>query len=364
MVAAKPMIVLRRILPLVALISAASADTIFLKNGTRLEGSVLKEDGDVYVCSIFVTKNIKDERRIPKAEVARIERNDPSLKAFEEVAALLPTPDLLGLAGYQERIETASNFLQKNPGTTKAKDANQILLALSDEMKAIEKGAIKLNGKLIKPDERSLDAYDIDAAVLAARMKQLAEAGDYTGALRAFYEINQQLPASKAFKDSLPYAKEVLTAYRTQVSQLSTSHAERQRTRAVNLERMAPEERTRVANAQAAETAAIAARNAEEQKARVIWPTLDPNNKQQLDQMVTHADQQLNLINELITKNAPAEGGEAYRNALKEIQSTHEVEKLNAALESARNAGITGKYLTTLEEAAKAALPAEPQPQQ
>lgn len=348
---------------MLALISAASADTIILKNGTRLDGTVLREEGDVYVCSVYVTKNIKDERRIPKAEVSRVDKTDPSLKEYPEIKALLPVPDLMPIAGYQERIDTANGFIKKHPKSVWASDASKVVAALEEELNAIRQGALKFNGKLIKAEERAQDAYEIDAMVLAAKMKQRADSGDTTGALRLFYEMNALQPASKAFKDSLPLAKQVIASYQQEARSLAASFEERQRTRETNLAQLAPEQRARTQAAQAAESAAIAAQNADIKQKKMIWLALDPNDKRVLDEMIRTAENQAKQLDTLIAKNAPADGGEAYRKAWADIHATHEVDKLNEALESARKAGIKGKYLTDLEEAAKAALPPEPKAQ-
>ena len=75
--------------------AGASADTIILKNGTRYEGRILKDEGDSYLLEIQVTRSIKDERRVAKADIEKIEKEDVAASDFAELAKLTDTPDLL-----------------------------------------------------------------------------------------------------------------------------------------------------------------------------------------------------------------------------------------------------------------------------
>ena len=54
--------------------AGAGADTIILKNGTRYQGRVLKDEGESYLLEIQVTRSIKDERRVAKADIEKIEK--------------------------------------------------------------------------------------------------------------------------------------------------------------------------------------------------------------------------------------------------------------------------------------------------
>ena len=52
--------------------TSAFADTFVLKDGTTIEGTVIRQDDDAnYVIEVQVTSTIKDERVIPKADVVR-----------------------------------------------------------------------------------------------------------------------------------------------------------------------------------------------------------------------------------------------------------------------------------------------------
>jgi hypothetical protein len=93
-----------RLLPLLAF-SNALADSFELKDGTKFEGTILREEGSDYIIQVQVTKSIKDERRIPKADVVSQVAEKKDETAFPEIAKLIPAPDLLDEAGYVEEPE-------------------------------------------------------------------------------------------------------------------------------------------------------------------------------------------------------------------------------------------------------------------
>ena len=94
------------------------ADTIVLKSGIEYQGKVISEDATNYLVEINVTKSIKDEKSIPKADVKEIRKEsaESAEKAdFEKVGILVPTPDQLSAQDYQERIQKAESFIATYP---------------------------------------------------------------------------------------------------------------------------------------------------------------------------------------------------------------------------------------------------------
>ena len=47
----------------------AAADIIALKDGKKIKGTVIRKDGDDYIVEVVISGTIKDERRIPRADV-------------------------------------------------------------------------------------------------------------------------------------------------------------------------------------------------------------------------------------------------------------------------------------------------------
>ena len=113
-----------RYLPLLA-IASVSADTFEMKDGTTITGTIVKEDGADYIISVAYGKasSIKEERRIPKINVAKqiSERKDET--EFPELAKLVPTPDMQTAEVYRAQINKVESFIKRYPQSLKKAEA-------------------------------------------------------------------------------------------------------------------------------------------------------------------------------------------------------------------------------------------------
>ncbi|RYD40444.1 MAG: hypothetical protein EOP85_14240, partial [Verrucomicrobiaceae bacterium] len=140
-------------LSLLAFPLTAVADTFTLKDGSTIEAKVLKEDSESYFLEVQVTKSIRDERTVPKADVVKVVRERPDLKAFEAIKGIVPTPDLTSEADYIAKISSVEKFLKAYPMSTSAKDAKVILETLKKEVNEIAAGGVKIDGKVVPKED-------------------------------------------------------------------------------------------------------------------------------------------------------------------------------------------------------------------
>jgi hypothetical protein len=187
----------------------AMGDTFVLKDGTKLEGRIISEEGGEYLLEIQVTRTIKDQRRVPKADVAEIIAEKLDETAFLALPELVPTPDLLGAEEYQRRIELVETFIKSYPKSPRAADAEAILTTLKSEAAVVEGGGVKLDGKLIPAEEYRSNAYDIDAAVLAGKVRGHVAKGELLASLRAFDALSTEYATSAAFTEVTPLVLQV-----------------------------------------------------------------------------------------------------------------------------------------------------------
>ena len=118
-----------------------------------MKSAVLKETADEYILEIQVTQSIRDERKVAKADVAKVERVQADEVAFEAISKLVPAPDLLGANDYALRIAAVEKFLEDHAASDKTKAAKEVLETLKSEAAQVAAGSVKLNGKLISPEE-------------------------------------------------------------------------------------------------------------------------------------------------------------------------------------------------------------------
>ena len=344
---------------LLAFAGPSFADTIHLKDGTKLSGSILREEGDSYVVSVNVTRSIRDERVIPKADVAKIERAKLDLIAFEEIEKLLPVPDLTLESDYKKRIEAVEKFLEEHRGSSKSREARSILATLKEEAEQIGNGGIKYGGKVLPPAEYRANAYDIDAKIQENQIRALVKQGRFLEALRAFEKFDAEFRNTKAFADIIPLIKQVITSYSTSVDELLASYDKRVSDRELGLERMSSADRSVTSSAILEENATLEQRFKAEKDAKIGWVSVHPFCKPALEDTVSHARQELNRLSSL--ENATnQDGGKVYRETLAAIQNAQDANAIANAVNNARAAMIPAKYMAILEAAAASATPANP----
>ena len=335
----------------VVLIAPLSADTFMMKDGSSLEGKILREDPTTYVLEVDFTKSIKDERVVQKADVLRIKREKPDLIAYEKIEKLVPTPDLLTTGGYAVRIAAVNKFLTKYPKTPKIRKAKEILATLNAESEAIAGGAMKVKGKMLSPDEYKANAYDIDAGAAQAKIRSLVIRARYLVALRKFDDFNRDFRNTQSYAELLPLMKKVEATYVAGIQRSLSSFDARLKERLVDFARMSQSNRSATKSAIAEELAALETRFEAEKKAKVGWVTTHPFFKPSLEETVKYGEKVTRAWN--AASSGPAmDGGKAYRDALSLIQSSAEASQISTAIGEAKKSKIPQSYIDTLDAAA------------
>ena len=149
--------------------------TFKLKDGTTVEGRIVSDAGDTYVLEVQVTKSIRDERKIPKADVVRITREEPDAKAFEAIAKLVPPRTCSLRTNTRQNIAAVQKFLKDISHQRQPRSAKTMLETLKSESAQVAAGSIKINGKMVSPAEYQANAYDLDARVQEAKIRRPGE---------------------------------------------------------------------------------------------------------------------------------------------------------------------------------------------
>jgi hypothetical protein len=346
-----------RFLPLLAL-SSAMADSFELKDGTKFEGTVLREEGSDYIIQVQVTKSIKDERRIPKADVVSQVAEKKDETAFLEIAKLVPTPELMEEAQYVARVKKVETFIKEFPKSPKTDEVRKIYDALESERAVVAAGGIKFGGKMISAAERSPKAYALDASIVASTLKSAVEAGDILGALRTWSKLESQFPGSTAYRETAPYMVKVMRSHLANVDATLTGFDARTKSRASGLAGMSGNDRTRSEQAIKEEQDLYLARVAQEKAAGIKWLSLDPYVKQPLEEtkrMLDSEIRRLSSLNPANLRNTEQAYEEAYA-AITRAEATPQ--EVQAAISKAKSANLPAAYVEILTKA----VPATPAP--
>lgn len=334
-----------------------SADTFILKDGTRLDAKVLREDPTSYVLEVQVTKSIKDERTIAKADVVKVERERQDLVAFEAIAKLKDTPDLAGQAEYEQRIRAVEKFMKDFRASSKYDEAKAIADKLKNEANEILAGGIKLNGEIVSAQQYQANKYELDARSQAEKIKKQIDAKQFLAALRLFGEFEKDYRNTSAYNDLLPTAIQVMKSYLAEISQLSATFDARVKEREVGLQRMSQSDRGVAESAIREENAEFEEQLKREKDAHVGWVTVHPFLKTSIEETLTFGRQEVSRVS-APPSGAPVDAGKIYRETLAMIQNKGgDATAVGNAINNAKNAQIPARYIERLESAAKSSGP-------
>jgi hypothetical protein len=339
-------------LSLLSITLPCHADTFTLKDGTTLEATVISEVGDTYVLEVQVTKSIKDERRIPKADVVKRSADRPDLKAFEVIAKYVPSADLLSVDDYSGQIAAVEKFLKEFGTSTKAREAKTILDTLKSEASQIEAGGLKYNGKIVPPAEYKANAYELDSRLAEAKIRRMLTENQFLPALRAFTDFDRDFRSTLAYGSVAPLIRQVIQNEVAEAKQALQTFDARVKARATGLQQMTAEDRRISEAAIKEETTLLDARYKSEKDAKIAWVTTNPFHRASLQDTVRFGELELVRLNAVKTALG-VDGGKAFRDAYNAAIGGADAAAVNAALAAAKTATIPPSYLAPLEAAAK-----------
>jgi hypothetical protein len=333
---------------------SAAADTFEMKDGSKLEGQILREDETSYVLEVQVTRTIKDERVVPKDQVVAIQRATPDLKEFEKIASLVPAPDMLKADQYAARIRSVEKFLAEHPKSEKAGQARKILAELKAEANEVIDGGIKMSGTIVPPAEYRANQLEIDARMQELGIRSLLNQRNTLQALRAFLAFDQQFRGTEPHSALRPLIIQAINSHLAEANELLASYDGRVRERQAGLDRMGMDIRRTTEAAIAEENADLLKRFEAEKSAKVGWVTIHPYLKPSLEETLTFGKQELTRLS-TTPSPPPADTGKIFRDTLLKIRGTSNPSALSNAINEARSSGMPPKYLAILEAAAKPA---------
>lgn len=339
----------------VGLLSTAAADTFRLKDGTKLEAKVLREDASSYTLEVQVTKSIREERVVKKADVDGVDRVSNDDKAFAGLKDVLPAPDLLTTEDYDSRIRKVRDFIKEYPESlTLVKKAREMAAELEKERELVNQGGVKLGGRVLAPEERESNKFEVDARMLEVALRTKAKAGQNVAALRDFEKLDKEYQSSAAYREVLVTVKEVMRRYRAEAADGASTFDARMKKQQAGLELQQSEDRSDSTRAIAERDAQAKATYDAEKKANVKWVTPNLFVKASLDEASKYADQELKRLDALKLDTLP-DGGKAWRDAWAAIHAGGDMKAANPLISAARAAKLPDRYVKELEASAKAA---------
>lgn len=231
------------------------ADIVTLKDGKKLEGTILEQKPEGVLMKYKVTAKIMDEKFIPMADIAPngILKERPEEIEIKELSKLLPTADLLTAEKYEQIIQDRLRpFVNRYPGTPQADEIKKMIDEFQEEKEKVVAGGIKMQGRWLTPQDARAEKYNIDAYTIVQAMNEKSAAGDYSGALREFEQLasNKKLHiASVHYPKAVEEALAVLTSFDAKLTQMIKDQPVLQKQRDDNMKRLVEPDLSRAKSA-------------------------------------------------------------------------------------------------------------------
>ena len=229
------------------------ADFVTLKDGTKLEGTILEQTDAGVKIKYKVTAKIYDEKFVPAADIASVLKEKPEEVEIKDLRKLVPTPDLLTAEKYEQIIQDRLRpFVNRYPGTPQSSEIQKMIDELQEEKEKVVAGGIKMDGKWLSSQDARAEKYNIDAYAIRNKMNEFAAANDFAGAMREFEQFNAR---GSNHKISIHYPKAVeeaiaiLTNYEARLSQMDRDQPTLQKSRDDNMKRLIEPDLSRAKNA-------------------------------------------------------------------------------------------------------------------
>ncbi|MBK8036186.1 MAG: hypothetical protein IPK22_03495 [Verrucomicrobiaceae bacterium] len=231
------------------------ADIVTLKDGKKLEGTILEQKPEGVLMKYKVTAKIMDEKFIPMAEIAPggILKEKPEEVEIKELRKLVPTVDLMTAEKYEQLIQDRLRpFVNRYPGTPQADEIKKMIDELQSEKEKVVSGGIKLEGRWLTAQEARAEKANVDAYLIRQAMNEKAAAGDMSGALREFDQLTDKKKfhqASIYYPKAVEEALAILTTYDAKLSQMIKDQPILQKQRDESLKRLVEPDLTRAKSA-------------------------------------------------------------------------------------------------------------------
>lgn len=255
--------------------SLLHADYLILKNGNKVEGSILNESPDAVRMKYRLTPKIWDEKDFPRAEIDQVVRQRPEEVEIVELRKLLPTEDLLTADRYEQIIQDRLRpFVNQYKDTPEAKEAEQIIATLQEEKKKVSNGEIKLEGKWLSAPEAKGAEYNIQAYRMLAQMREHMAQNQWLDALRVFESLSKKKPGyvgSTYYPAAITDALVCMDKWEAVLSKMAQEQPALAKAREEGLKKLADTEKARTKAAIEEERAKWQAQSEADRRAQIRW---------------------------------------------------------------------------------------------
>lgn len=259
-----------------ALAAGAYADTITLKDGTKIEGKVQSETDKEVVIEEQVSASITDTRTVPKADIVKIDKASQDEPAFQALKNLKPGTNSLPAASYDQILRSLNAFVNNFPESTHVPEIKQQIAAWEAEKKRVDDGEVKFSNRWLSKEEAQKERYQLNGQAILTHMQQQYRQGDLVGALNSFDQFEKSYAGARSFPDAVELAKQILPALKTTADRTLQQAKYQQAEREKGVQLLSEPQRSQTLAAIQRENQQAAAAVEAANKAGLKWPPLVP----------------------------------------------------------------------------------------
>jgi len=214
--------IMKRFVPLAFLLLSVAlrADSITLKDGRELKGDVIEDGPDGVLIDYFVTATIKDQKLVPKDDIAKLSVIPADEKAFAAMGSLTAPSTVLDTSFYDALIEKKiPEFLSKYPYSRHLTQVRNVQDSLEAERSRIRQGDRKIEGTWLTAEAIEEDPYQTTALIKFSSMKERSLAGDPVAALQGYELIEKNYPGARVIPPAVDAALLQLDALQDKLTQ-------------------------------------------------------------------------------------------------------------------------------------------------
>lgn len=199
------------------MVGGVFADTLILKDGTKIRGEILEEGPNGITIECRVTPTIKDQKIVAKSDIERVEKVSPDQKAFQELGSLDTPPTVTTTAFYDPLIDELTKFTEKYPNSAHNSEACERLKTLTEERDRVQRGDRRLESVWISASEMAAEPYQTGALVKFTSIKAVAASNNAVDALKGYELLEKSYPGSAVMPDAVTIALQQLQQLQSQV---------------------------------------------------------------------------------------------------------------------------------------------------
>lgn len=250
-------------------------ETLILKNGEKVEGTIILEKQDQILIDVNVSAAITERKTFKTEEIEEIVRLAPDAADFKPIANLQLSENSSTIETYDRVLnEILDPFVRKHPDSNHRPRVEELREAFFEERLRVAAGEVKLDGRWLEAEEVTKRRTEIDARVALNTMRDAASRGDHIATLNAFDVIERDFKGQLVYPDAVLLAQSALNAMGRDVPRLIEAHAIELVEWKAGVERTRETRRQPLVDARAQEEASYDARIAHATASGERWPPL------------------------------------------------------------------------------------------